>query len=184
MRYQRAVLLLALVLLLSVTVTGCALPGTGDAEPAEPADSAAPPQDDGTPAVPSDTEAEIATADIGEPASAGAWTLVVREAEYDDAFGDLAVESGQLLKVEVDLTNSSGADLKVSPTDFMLSDGTAYTLPLETGPELTPERLIPAGKTEDVSAVFSIPEDRAEVPLTLIFQPAEGEPVSIRVTIR
>jgi len=182
---SRRFMVLPLVLALAgALLAGCALPRAQDAAAPEPVDSAAPPQDMASPAVPEGDEAETVTAAVGEPAQAGPWTLTVTEAEYGDSFGDLAVTSGSLLRVEADLSNSSSGDLKVAPTDFMLSDGAAYTLPMETGPELTPEALVPAGGTEDVSMVFNIPEDRAEAPLTLIFQPAEGDPVSIRVTIR
>lgn len=177
--------LFSLVLVLAtVPLAGCALPGADESASTEPAESATPPQETGEPAVPEGDQAEAAAAAIGEPAEAGPWTFVVTEAEYGESFGDLSVASGSLLKVEADLANSSAGDLKVSPTDFMLSDGTAYTLPMETGPELTPEALVPAGGTEDVSMVFNVPEDRSDVPLTLIFQPAEGDAVSIRVTIR
>ncbi len=181
---RRIALLSLLLLLTGALLAGCALPDSDESASTESAESAAPPQESGEPAVPEGDEAQAAAAAIGEPAEAGPWTVVVTEAEYGESFGDLSVASGSLLKVEADLANSSSGDLKVSPTDFMLSDGTAYTLPMETGPELTPEVLVPAGKTEDVSMVFNIPEDRADVPLTLIFQPAEGDAVSIRVTIR
>lgn len=182
-RHLNALLLLS-VLLLSTVLAGCALPRGDEPAATVPADSATPPSEVVTPAVPPPTESEVVSIELGEAGTAGPWTLVVREAEYARSFGDLAVESGTLLKLEIDLTNSSRSDLMVTPSDFMVSDGTAYTLPLMTGPELTPERLIPAGETEDLKAVFSIPEERAESPLGLIFQPAEGDPVSIAVTLR
>lgn len=173
------------VLLLTAALTGCALPGADEPVATDPSDSAAPPMESATPAVPSEVETEVVSIELGEEGTAGPWTLFITGAEFGDSVSDLSAQpDGTLLKVEMELSNSSAADLMVTPSDFMLSDGTAYTLPLDTGPELTPERLIPSGKTEDLSAVFSIPAERVDAALGLIFQPAEGDPVSISVSIR
>jgi hypothetical protein len=185
MRRSVTALLVLSVLLLSAALTGCALPGADEPVVTDPADPSAQPSEATTPAVPPESETEVVSIVLGEEAMAGPWTLFVEEAEFGDSFGDLSAQpGGTLLKVEVELSNSSASGLMVTPSDFMLSDGNAYTLPLETGPALTPERLVPAGGTEILTAVFSIPQERIDAPLGLIFQPAEGEPVSIAVTIR
>lgn len=185
MRRSLAPTLLLAVLLLTAALTGCALPGTDERVVTDPAGPAAPESESATPAVPPEVETEVVSVELGEEGMAGPWTLLVTEAEFEDSFGDLSAQpGGTLLKVEMDLGNSSASDLKVTPSDFTLSDGTAYTLPLGARPELTPERLVSAGETEDLSAVFSIPAERADAALGLIFQPAEGDPVSIAVSIR
>jgi len=185
MRRSLTALLVLSALLLSSALAGCALPGADEPVVTDPADPATPPSEATTPAVPPEADTEVVSIALGEEGTAGPWTLFVEEAEFGDSFGDLSAQGGDaLLKVEVELSNSSASDLMVTPSDFMLSDGSAYTLPLETGPALTPERLVPAGKTENLSAVFRIPPERIDAALGLIFQPAEGDPVSIAVSIR
>ena len=170
--------------LAAALVAGCALPRAEEPAVTDPVDPGAPPSEIATPAIPSDPEAVFASAELGEPAAAGIWTLTVLEAEYDSVFGDLSAERGELLMLDIDIANSSAADLMVSPSDFTVFDGTASVLPLRGDPGLTPERLVPAGATVGVSAVFEIPEEPAESSLELLFQPAEGDPVTIVVTVR
>lgn len=181
---MRRSLLVLSALLVSAALVGCALPGAEESAVTDPVGSATPPSETTTPAVPPEAETEVVSVELGEEGIAGLWALLVREAEFADSFGDISAQSGTLLKVEMAVRNSSASDLMVTPSDFMLSDGTAYTLPMATGPDLTPERLIPAGGTEDLSAVFNIPEERIDAPLGLIFQPAEGDSVSITIAIR
>lgn len=185
MRGHRYWILITAVLLASAALAGCALPRADELPVTEPTDSAVPPSEPTVPAVPPAIDTETVVAELGEEATAGPWTLLVREAEFEDSFGDLSASGGgMLLKLEMRLANSSAGDLMVTPADFTLSDGTASVLPLTDGPELTPERLISAGGSEDLNAVFAISAAQAEAPLRLVFQPAEGDAVSIAVVIR
>ncbi|MDF1542754.1 MAG: hypothetical protein RQ731_07790 [Anaerosomatales bacterium] len=173
------------VLIVSAALAGCALPRADEPVVAEPEDVTAQPSEPAVPAVPPEIDTEIVSVELGEEATAGPWTLLVREAEFEDSFGDLSASNGgTLLKLEMRLANSSADDLMATPTDFTLSDGTASALPMTGVPELTPERAVPAGGSVELTAVFSISAAQAEAPLDLVFQPAEGGAVSIAVDIR
>ena len=187
---MRRLITLAMPLALAVAVllSGCALPGTGQSGPADPADDPVAPETGvSTPAVPMPGESTVAEGALGDPVTAGPWTLVVREAEFGDAFGALMARESELVRLDIALTNSSAADLAVTPSDFLLSDGTSSTLPVQGDPALTPEALLAAGETVELSAVYAVAPEPAEgdgPPLSLLFQPAEGDPVTIEVSVR
>ncbi len=132
---------------------------------------------------PSTPQAVIrATGPSGTPITAGTWILTVRETEIKEKVGKIETKTGQFVVVEIDLTNKDSVSRSVAPNDFTLINGSTTFKPMETGDEdLTPSRTIPAGKTEDVKAVFKVMHGMRS--FSLIFEPADGTPVRIGVSI-
>ena len=164
-------LIVALMLLSSA---GCVLGEPDSPITGEPAPSPTEPTP-ALPAAPPDTPAaDTVLTEIGEVGAAGAWSILVREATIE----------GGLLRVALDLTNTSGDALRVTPGDLTLTAGSTSIFPAEEGAhDLVSSREILAGTAQSLTVDFALMAAAADTDLTLAFAPSEGGPARIEIRI-
>lgn len=172
-RVMRA-LVVGLIAASVAALGGCVLGEPDTPLDADPVPSPEPPPSAIPTTPPELPEAETITATLGEPAEAGPWRLVVREADLADG----------RVELEIELANTSGDPLRVMPGDFTLMTADGPHLPsdseahdLASVHELLPtDSIVLRGVFEGVSF-----EDGRSV--SLVFVPVEGGPVRIEVEV-
>jgi hypothetical protein len=157
-------------------------------------------QGDGSTSPPDvETPGRASTGTLDERIVVGDWTVLVREAKFDDDGEDRGgadetervpgtVEETRTAPVEVtfevELSHDSSTPLTVRTNDWALDDGEGGVyVPTDTvdKPEDRGERTIGAGATEDVKVSFSVPNRSGAY--ILRFEPIEGGPGVLQVAV-
>lgn len=129
---------------------------------------------------------------VGDAASIGGWTVLVREAEFSDESDDGSRKGRSsdsprggsigVLKLEVVLSHDRSSSQSVSASDWSLVDADGDLIaPLRARePKKQGERTIDPGETEDVEMYFPVPGRGAYV---LRFEPATAAGGALNVAI-
>lgn len=193
MRRPLAWLLMALLLL---AAAGCS--GAVD-RPRRRAGETTGPADEGTgqatrPGPSLDEPGGVVQGRVGEAASVGGWTVLVREAEYERPDDSRAGEDGgippgiddngnDVLKIEIDLRHGGPSQRRVSTAEWTLLDprGEVYAPRPLSEPEKRGERTIDRGEIEDVTVSFDVSAGSGA--FILRFAPSSAGGTSLNIAI-
>jgi hypothetical protein len=174
---------LLLMALAAVSLVGCA--GASAPPVAAPPSAAAPTAPEQN--VPG-ASGKAVVVEIGQPATSGAWTLTVSDAQRAAQAGGAVAQSGQeLLVLTFDLKNGGTKDEGTGPTSFKLTgpDGTEYQASPTGDPEFifnTPQP-IKAGETRTIKIAYGVPTGTS--PLQWVFAPfvegGQAEPAAVNI---
>lgn len=182
--------------LLLAAVVGCS--GAVDQQPGRAGDTTVP-ADERTgratrPGPSLDEPGGVVEGRVGEAASVGGWTVLVREAEFERPEDSRAGEEGgippgiddngnDVLKIEIDLRHSGSTRRRVSTAEWTLLDprGEVYAPRPVSEPEKRGERTVDPGETEDVTVSFDLSAGSGA--FVLRFAPSSAQGGSLNIAI-
>lgn len=119
-------------------------------------------------------------ANIGQPAKADGWVIIVRSVGKTNSIGGKQMKAGGIMQIQVGLTNGSKTAGLITPKNFSL-ESVAKGAPIKPAPGPGITKKVAAGSSVTSSAFFLVPDVNGDY--VLVFT-APGSSKSVRLDTR